>query len=37
MQKASIAEVFDAEDFEMQVDTRLSSAYKVSSFIYLFC
>jgi hypothetical protein len=30
----STAPVFDAEDFEMQVDTWLSSVDKVFSFIY---
>jgi hypothetical protein len=35
--RASTALVFDAEDFEMQVDTWLSSADKVILFIYLFC
>jgi hypothetical protein len=35
--RASIAPVFDAEDFEMQIDTWLSSANKLFSFIYLFC
>jgi len=35
--RASTANVFDAEDFEMQVDTWLSSADQVFSFIYLFC
>jgi hypothetical protein len=34
--RASVAPVFDVEDFEMQVDTWLSSADKVFSFIYLF-
>jgi hypothetical protein len=35
--RALTTPVFDAEDFEMQVDTWLSSADKVFSFIYLFC
>jgi hypothetical protein len=35
--RASTSLVFDAEDFEMQVDTWLSLADKVFSFIYLFC
>jgi hypothetical protein len=35
--RASTTLVFDVEDFEMQVDTWLSSADKVFSFIYLFC
>jgi hypothetical protein len=35
--RASTMPVFDAEDFEMQVDTWLSLADKVFSFIYLFC
>ena len=34
--RASPAPVFDAEDFEMQVDTWLSSADMVYTFIYLF-
>jgi hypothetical protein len=34
---ASTMPFFDAEDFEMQVDTWLSLADKVFSFIYLFC
>jgi hypothetical protein len=35
--RASTSLVFDAEDFEMQIDMWLSSADKVFSFIYLFC
>jgi hypothetical protein len=34
--RASTVKVFDSEDFEMQVDTWLSSADMVYTFIYLF-
>jgi hypothetical protein len=34
--RASTTPVFDAEDFEMQVDTWLSSTDKVFSFIFYF-
>jgi len=34
--RASAVKVFDSEDFEMQVDTWLSSADMVYTFIYLF-
>jgi hypothetical protein len=34
--RASAVAVFDSEDFEMQVDTWLSSADMVYTFIYLF-
>jgi len=35
--RAVIAQIFDAEDFEIQVDRWLFSADKVFLFIYLFC
>jgi hypothetical protein len=35
--RAPTADVFNSEDFELQVDTWLSLADQVFSFIYLFC